>query len=321
MNIVVIGSTNVDMIIKVPRIPRPGETILGDDFSSVMGGKGANQAVAAARSLKTQTLETRTLGKNSQITFVSRVGNDIYGKQAITGFNQDNINTTYIQVDEHQATGIALINVSASGENSISVASGANAKLSIVDIEASRDVIEQADVVLMQLETPLESIKRAAEIAKSANVRVILNPAPAPIEAIPDDILRLISTITPNETETFLLTGVEVTDLESADLAAQVLLDKGLETVILTLGDRGAFIKTKKISKYVAGFKVNAIDTTAAGDVFNGAYTVAIAEGNTLEDAVRFANAAAALSVTKFGAQPSVHKRQEIDKFLLEQIQ
>ena len=189
------------------------------------------------------------------------------------------------------------------------------------NISAIHPLIEQADVVLMQLETPLESIKRTAKIAKAANVQVILNPAPTPITAIPDNILSLVSTITPNETETYLLTDVKVTDLTSAELAAQVLIDKGLETVILTLGSKGAFIKTRNFSKYVSGFKVNAVDTTAAGDVFNGAYTVAVTEGNTLEDAVRFANAPAALSVTKLGVQPSAHKRQEIDNYLLEQNQ
>ncbi len=309
MNIVVIGSTNIDMVIKVPRIPTPGETILGGDFSSVMGGKGANQAVAVARSL----------AKNQQVSFVSRLGNDVYGKQALTSFKQDNIDTDYIQVDEHLATGIALINVSASGENSISVASGANAKLSVADVELADNRIRQADVLLMQLETPLATIKRAAEIANAANVPVILNPAPAPLTALSDDVLRLISVITPNETETLQLTGLAVTDLVSADLAAQVLLDKGVSTVILTLGAKGAFIKTREFSQYVAGFKVNTLDTTAAGDAFNGAVAVAVAEGKSLEDAVSFANAAAALSVTTFGAQPSIASRQAIDNFLVGQ--
>ncbi len=305
MKIVVVGSSNTDMIVKVPRIPKPGETILGGKFSTAAGGKGANQAVAAARA-------------GGDVTFIARVGDDMFGRQARKGFETDKINIKYVKTDNDEPSGVALIFVDENGENSIAVASGANARLSPQDVEKAKDVIESADILLMQLETPLETVKRAADIAKQASVKVILNPAPAcPLDG---SILSTLSVITPNESEAELLTGIPVTNVSSAEKAALVLLDIGLEVVIVTMGSKGALLKTQDLTKVIPGFKVDSVDATAAGDVFNGSLSVAIAEGKTLEKAVQFANAAAALSVTKLGAQPSAPARNEIERLLLKQV-
>ena len=302
MKIVVVGSSNTDMIIKTPRIPKPGETILGGAFLTAAGGKGANQAVAAARA-------------GGNVTFVARVGEDIFGDQSIKGFQNDNIDIKYIKRDKTQPSGVALIFVDEKGENSIAVASGANAKNSPDDVLEAEEAIISADVLLMQLETPLGTIAAAASIAKKAKVKIILNPAPAC--QLDDSLLSMLSIITPNETEAELLTGIHVTDSQSAEEAAEALLSHGPECVIITLGSKGAFLKTKDEAETICGFNVNAVDTTAAGDVFNGALSVAIAEGKTLKDAISFANAAAALSVTKLGAQPSAPTRDEIKSLLL----
>jgi ribokinase len=301
LKIVVIGSSNTDMIIKVPRIPKPGETLLGGTFTIAAGGKGANQAVAAARA-------------GGNVTFIACIGDDMFGRQAIEGFKNDNIDVTYINTIAEDPSGVALIFVDDKGENSIAVASGANARLMPQDVDKVRDVITSADLLLMQLETPLPTIEKAARIAREADIKVILNPAPA--QSLPDELLVNLYAITPNESETELLTGITVEDVEDAKEAAQKLIEKGLEVVIVTLGSKGALLKTKEQAELVEGFTVNAVDATAAGDVFNGSLTVAIAEGKSLSNAVRFANAAAALSATKLGAQPSAPKRDEIDAFL-----
>jgi ribokinase len=301
MKIVVVGSSNTDMIVKVPRIPKPGETILGGKFSTAAGGKGANQAVAAARA-------------GGEVTFIARVGNDMFGQQAYRGFEEDHINVEYVKTDQAEPSGVALIFVDEKGENSIAVASGANAQLSPEDVNEAAELIQSADILLMQLETPLDTVRRAAEIATGTGVRVILNPAPAmPLD---DSLLSTLTIITPNESEAELLTGIPVTDVEGAEKASMVLLELGLEVVIITMGSKGALVKTKEQKQLIPGFEVDAVDATAAGDVFNGSLAVAIAEGKSLEDAVRFANAAAALSVTKLGAQPSIPKRDEIERLL-----
>jgi|TARA_B100000959_G_scaffold151550_1_gene158928 ribokinase len=304
MKIVIVGSINTDMIVKVPRIPKPGETILGGKFSTAAGGKGANQAVAATRA-------------GGNVTFIARVGNDMFGKQALEDFESNNINAKYIKTDNAEPSGVALIFVDEKGENSIAVASGANARLSHRDVTEAEEVIKSADILLMQLETPMESVKRAAKIAKEAGVKVILNPAPAcPLD---NTLLSTLYVITPNESEAELLTDISVTDFPSAEKAAFILLDRGVEVAIITMGIKGALIKTRELTKIIPGFKVNAVDSTAAGDVFNGSLVVAMAEGKTLEETVQFANAAAALSVTKLGAQPSAPKRVEIERMLLKQ--
>jgi len=301
MNIVVIGSSNTDMIVKVPRIPKPGETILGGSFSTAAGGKGANQAVAAARA-------------GGNVTFIARVGQDMFGEQAVKGFDSDGIVVDYIVKDEKAPSGIAEIFVADDGENSIAVASGANANLSVDDVLKAKDVIAKADIVVMQLEIPIETIHAAAGLAAENGVKVILNPAPA--QPLSDDLLKLVSILTPNETEAELLTGVQVTDLESAKQAAEKLHAKGISMVIITLGANGVYASTPEFTGAVPGFKVKALDTTAAGDVFNGALAVALAGNKSLTDAIRFANAAAAISVTKLGAQPSAPDLDSINTFL-----
>ncbi len=300
-SIVVVGSSNTDMIIQLDRIPRPGETILGGEFSTAAGGKGANQAVGAARA-------------GGNVTFVARVGRDMFGDQAVAGFQRDGICVDHVLRDKTAPSGVALIFVAKDGENSIAVAGGANAKLMSADVKRAAKAIRSAAVVVMQLETPLETIEAAAALAARAGVRVILNPAPA--RPLPDSLLRLVSILTPNETEAELLTGIKVDDETGAAKAADKLRSRGVPTVILTLGPRGAFVADATGKQLVPGFRVKAVDTTAAGDIFNGALSVALAEGKPLPVAVRFANAAAALSVTRLGAQPSAPTRKEIEKFL-----
>ena len=300
-HVVVVGSSNTDMIIKMERIPRPGETILGGEFMTAGGGKGANQAVAAARA-------------GGRVTFIARVGNDMFGGQAIAGFTGEGINVDHVIRDPASPTGVALIFVGSDGENSIAVASGANGNLSSGDVLNARAVFDGASVLIMQLETPLETIQTAAEAAAQARVRVILNPAPA--RPLPDSLLRHISILTPNETEAELLTGIKVDSTAAAGEAAAKLMARGVQTVVVTLGARGAFVADGATRELVPGFKVDAVDTTAAGDTFNGALAVALAEGQPLVEAVRFANAAGAISVTRIGAQPSVPRREEIEQLL-----
>jgi ribokinase len=300
-SILVVGSSNTDMIIKLDRIPRPGETILGGEFITAPGGKGANQAVGAARA-------------GGKVTFIARVGRDMFGEQAIAGFKRDRIDVSNIVRDPASPSGVALIFVARDGENSIAVAGGANGKLSPADVKKARAAFEKAGTVVMQLETPLPAIQAAAELAAKTGVRVILNPAPA--RPLPDKLLKLVSILTPNETEAELLTGVKVNSEAAAAKAAQKLLSRGVQTVILTLGARGAFIASPELRRLVPGFKVKAVDTTAAGDIFNGALAVALTEGRPLLEAVRFAHAAAAISVTRLGAQPSAPTRKEIERLL-----
>lgn len=300
-SIIVVGSSNTDMIIKLDRLPRPGETILGGKFVTVAGGKGANQAVGAARA-------------GGQVTFIARVGQDMFGEQAIAGFVKNRINVDYVFRDRTAPSGVALICVAKDGENSIAVAGGANGRLSSADVKKAGKVFAGASVLVMQLETPLKTLQTAAELAIKAGVRVILNPAPAC--PLPDSLLRRVSILTPNETEVELLTGIKVKNDASAEKASAKLLARGVETVILTLGSRGAFIADDNRSHLVPGFKVKAVDTTGAGDIFNGALAVALAEDQPLDHAVLFANAAAAISVTRLGAQPSAPSRQEIKKLL-----
>ena len=296
--ILVIGSSNTDMIIKLERIPQPGETILGGEFVTAAGGKGANQAVAAARA-------------GGEVTFVARVGQDMFGERAVAGFVQDGIHVEYITRDLEASSGVAMIFVAKGGQNCIAVASGANAKLSPGEVMKAELAIAGANSVLMQLETPLEAVEAAAKSAARGNVPIILNPAPA--RKLSDELLKRVSILTPNETEAELLTGIKVTDGKSAAWAAEELLSRGVQTVIITLGARGAFVAEASIQMLVPGFQVKPVDTTGAGDVFNGALAVALGEGRKLLEAVRFANAAAAISVTRLGAQPSAPTRKEIE--------
>jgi ribokinase len=299
--IVIVGSSGTDMIIKLERIPRQGETLLGGEFHITGGGKGANQAVSAARA-------------GGNVAFVARLGQDDFGDQAITVFVKERINVDHIYRDRKVATGVALIFVDQHGENSIGVAPGANGRLSPADLKKARKIFSGAGVMVAQLEIPLETVQTAALLAAKSGARVILNPAPA--RPLPDELLRHVSILTPNETEAELLTGIRVESDAAAATAASVLRGRGVQTVILTLGARGAFVATGDGARIVPGFKVKAVDSTGAGDVFNGALAVALAEEQPLINAVRFANAAAAISVTRLGAQPSAPARREIDKLL-----
>jgi len=301
--IVVVGSSNTDMIVQLPHLPKPGETVSGGAFSTAAGGKGANQAVAAARA-------------GANVGLVARVGEDSFGEQAIAGFVGDGIDVSHVTRNPAAPSGVALIFVDDGGENCIAVAPGANATLTPEDVEAAEDLITGAEVVVMQLETPIETVGRAAALAREHGVRVILNPAPA--RQLSDEILGNVSILTPNESEAELLTGIQVSDDAGAEEAARALSARGVDIVILTLGSRGAYVFESDSGELVPGFEVQAVDTTAAGDVFNGSLAVGLAEGKPLAEAVRFANAAAALSVTKLGAQPSAPTRSEIETFLSE---
>ena len=295
--IVVVGSTNTDMVVKAARIPAPGETILGGRFLMNPGGKGANQAVAAAR-----------LG--AEVVFIAKVGDDLFGREAKALFAKENICTDYVLTDPSEPSGVALIMVDAKGENCIAVASGANGTLMPEDIEGLEGVIAQSDLLLMQLETPLETVRYAADVAVNLGVPVILNPAPAC--ELPADLYDCLEVITPNESEAELLTSIKVTDEASAEAAARVLCDKGVLNVVITMGAKGAYVFDGEDGVMVPAFKVEAVDTTAAGDVFNGALAVALTEELELEEAVRFASKAASISVTRMGAQASAPRREEL---------
>ncbi|MBQ9812148.1 MAG: ribokinase [Thermoguttaceae bacterium] len=300
--IVVVGSSNTDMIIKADRIPAPGETVVGGSFATAPGGKGANQAVAAARA-------------GGDVVFVARVGDDMLGKQAIDGYVKEGIDVSLIQKDPKLATGVALIMVDSTGDNSISVASGANFALTPEDVDRAADAIKDAKMVVFQLESPLDAIQRAAELAKASGVPVLLDPAPAPSEPLPQEILECVTVVKPNETEAARLTGIEVVDEATARQAAEKLLELGVQIAIVTLGSAGSYVATKDgVRKSVPAMRVDAVDATAAGDAYSGALAVALAEGKPLDEALAFASKAAALSVQKLGAQPSLPTREEIER-------
>jgi len=300
--LVVIGSSNTDMIVQLPRIPRPGETILGGAFQTAPGGKGANQAVAAARA-------------GADVTLLACVGDDAFGRAALAGFVTDGIGCEHVVIDPNAPSGVAQIFVGADGENSIGVASGANACLTPAHIENAAATIEAAGTILLQLETPLDTVKRAAEIGAAAGCRVILNPAPA--QELPAELYPLLDIISPNETEAELLTGIAVTDESSAAAAATRLHDLGAGTVLITLGAEGVFQSAGADGKIVPAYAVDVVDTTAAGDVFNGNLAAALCRDLPLEEALVYAQAAAALSVQCLGAQPSAPTRRSIDGFLI----
>jgi ribokinase len=286
------------MVVKTPRFPEPGETILGGDFFMFPGGKGANQAVAAAR-----------LG--GKLSFICCVGDDIFGQNAIEGYKKEGINMDGALIVNGEPSGVALITVNAEGENEIVVASGANNLLSKKHLEGASQLLQKADIILTQLETPIPVIGYLADYCRENSQKLIINPAPA--QELSDDILKELYLITPNETETRILTGIEVVDETSASRACEALFLKGVKNVIITMGSRGAFFMNSEVHFTAKVQKVDAIDTTAAGDVFNGALAVCLAQNMTWKESIEFANKAAALSVTKMGAQTSAPYLNEIN--------
>jgi len=300
--IVVVGSSNTDMVVKGDRLPGPGETVVGGSFVMAAGGKGANQAVAAAR-----------LG--ADVTFVAKVGSDVFGDQAIAGYRKEGIVTDFILRDPDHATGVALILVDAKGENLISVASGANYHLGPPDVEKAAERIRAADMVVVQLETPTDTVAFTARLAAEAGVPVILDPAPAPAGPLEGELLGHVAYLKPNETEAERLTGLRVEDEATARRAAEKLLAGGVRHAIITLGAKGAFWLGPAGSGFLPGLRVEALDSTAAGDAFSGALACALARGASLEEAVRYASLAGALSVTRLGAQPSLPTAEEVRRF------
>lgn len=303
-SLVVLGSINADHILNLESFPAPGETLMGSQYQVAFGGKGANQAVAAGRS-------------GAKIAFIACTGDDDTGERVRKQLASDNIDIAPVSVIAGESTGVALIFVNGEGENVIGIHAGANSALTVDLVEAQRERIANASALLMQLESPIESVLAAAKIARENQTLVALNPAPA--RELSDELLSLLDIITPNETEAEKLTGIRVDNEADAAKAAKVLHDKGINTVLITLGSRGVWASVNGEGSRIPGFKVQAIDTIAAGDTFNGALVTALLEDKPLAEAIRFAHAAAAIAVTRKGAQPSVPRRDEIDDFLRQQ--
>ncbi|WP_256702120.1 ribokinase [Paenibacillus sp. P32E] len=297
----IIGSLNMDMVVRTSRAPEAGETLFGQDFTLSPGGKGANQAAAAAR-----------LG--AEVTMIGRVGKDAFGSELLEVMRQEHIHTEHIGQSETLSTGIASIVVDGEGENRIIVVPGANIEMGPADIAALAPIISQAEMVVLQLETDLSMCAHAAAIADRHGIPVILNPAPA--RALDDAFLQHVTYLTPNETEAGILAGMAVNSIDDAEQAARILLQKGVSNVIVTLGPKGALIVNHAGSLHIPGFPVQAVDTVAAGDSFNGALAWQLTKGKTLDEAVRFANAVGALAVGKKGAIPSLPQLPEVEQFL-----
>ena len=301
--IVVVGSSNMDLVVKASRIPAVGETILGGDFLMTPGGKGANQAVAAAK-----------LG--AEVYLVAKLGKDVFGEQSLSNFNTERVNTEYITCSSKTPSGVALITVDQDGNNVIVVAPGANNELSADDLDSARSVIASAGALVAQLEVPLETVEFAGRLAKECGVPFVLDPAPA--RKLAAELLSMVDVLTPNETEAQILTGVDVTDEDSARTAAGMLLERGAGAVILSMGAKGYLLATGDETEFVVAIKVDAVDATAAGDAFTGSLAVGLARGEKIADAAYFANHVAALSVTKLGAQSSMPSNEEVESFMKE---
>lgn len=297
--IIVIGSSNTDMVVRSEHLPRPGESVVGGGFMMAGGGKGANQAVAVAR-------------MGHRVIFAAALGDDMFGDAALSGYQRFGIDTSFI-VRKDTPSGVALIMVDSEGQNSISVALGANNALTIDDVLPALEQIDAGDIVLLQLEIPMATIEAVVAIASAKGAKVILNPAPA--ATVSENILSKLYLITPNQTEAQTLTGIEVKDEVTANLAAQVLCSRGVDRVVITMGSLGAYLYEDGKGVIIPAKRVAAVDTTAAGDVYNGALCAALAEGMTLVEALNFATKASAISVTRVGAQPSVPTREEVDNF------
>ncbi len=298
--VTVVGSLNTDLVIKAPKLPEIGETVLGGEFAIFPGGKGANQAVAAVK-----------LG--ARVTMVGCIGGDAFGQQLRDGLAAEGIEVSHVRTERGVPSGVALVTVDPAGRNTIAVASGANMRLTLADVDAAREAISASRVLLLQLEVPLEVVMHAARFARSRDCTVVLDPAPA--RPLPRELWPHVSVTNPNEGEAKTLTGVTITDEHSMGRAAERLLAEGCEAVVIKLGARGAFVATRSMRQAVPSVPVEAIDTTAAGDAFAGALAVALAEGRDLKAAVRFANAVGALKVTRMGAQPSMPTRAEVIAF------
>lgn len=299
------------MVIKGDKLPVPGETVIGGTFLMNPGGKGANQAVAAVRLARAPVPGFGLPDQPTTVAFVANIGNDVFGRQARQQFEREGIQSAFITIDADEPSGVALIGVDKQGENCIMVASGANAKLGQDQVGLALAAETDTTVVLLQLETPLATVNYAIRQSHARGMRVILNPAPA--QQLDHDVLACLHVITPNETEAELLTGIRVVDDSTARLAAQKLHEFGVPNVVITLGARGAYLSSATGAELIAAPPVTAIDTTAAGDCFNGALAVAIAEGQSLPNAVAFACKAASVSVTRMGAQVAMPYRHEVD--------
>ena len=299
--VTVVGSFMFDLVARAPRRPKTGETLIGDSFGMFIGGKGANQAIAASR-------------LNALVCMVGRLGDDLFGNQFLDKFSDEKINTDFVIQDKNNGTGVGMPLIDASGDNSIVIIPRANTALSAKNINQGYEAIANSDILLLQLEVPIEASQRAAEIAKENSTIVILNPAPA--KEIPDTLLDLVDILTPNESETEILSGISATTEKEAKEAACILMDKGVETVILTLGSRGSLLLTATVESFFPANQVDVVDTTAAGDAFCGALAASLANGSTIEEAVKTGNAAGALAVTKLGAEPSLPKKADLDRFL-----
>lgn len=295
-DILVIGSLNADLVVRSPRFPQPGETISGSDLLTIPGGKGANQAVAAAR-------------QNVNVAMVGRVGKDNFAPFLIENLNSNHVNASHVAQD-NVATGTAIIVVDENGQNSIVLSPGANGKVDSQDVDSAPD----AKILLLQFEIPMDSVLYAAKRYKAKGTTVILNPAPA--RQIPDELLAAVDILVPNESELSLLTNMHVTDVKSAELAAKEILKHGVKTVIVTLGSKGALVVTSSQVTQVDTYKVNVVDTTAAGDAFIGGFASAILRKKSLEKSVRYGCACGALATTKLGAQPSLPTKEEVEKFI-----
>ena len=300
--IYVIGSSNTDMVVKSNFLPKPGETVIGDTFLMNPGGKGANQAVSACK-----------LG--ADVTFITKVGNDMFGKKALNNFKKIGIKTDYIRIDKNNSSGVAIIMVDKSGENSISVAPGANNSLTIKDVNFIEEKLKADDYVLIQLEIPKTVVEYLIEICNKLKVKLILNPAP--FQKISDYHLSQVNTITPNEIETEYLSGIKVKDKETAKKASEILINKGIKNIIITMGEKGAFYKSSSFEGLIPTKKVSVIDSTAAGDTFNGALVAGLSMKMDILTSIDFANNAATYSVTKLGAQSSAPSINDLNnKFL-----
>lgn len=297
--ILVIGSSNTDMTVRSAALPKPGETVLGGNFRMGSGGKGANQAVAA-----------RLLG--GEVTFVCKLGRDMFGEGASKHYESCGLDTSKILWSD-KPSGVALITVDSKAENSIVVASGANADMTVTDIDSVADIIKSSGILLLQLEIPMDAVVHAAEIAYNAGVQVVLNPAPAAV--LPAELLKCVSILIPNETEASAISGIDINNFETAAAAAERLKGMGVREVIITMGSRGSVVCDGDCT-FVPAVKVNAVDTTAAGDTFCGGVCVALSEGKDLLEAVKFATAASSIAVQRPGAQDSIPNRCEVDKLL-----